>query len=340
MKKILISAVFSALLAVVAAAPGSAAEPLTPKEQVRAAVNGGGMASSQTASRQNLVSSGILSPDTVTLSPKELQALGLSDDWSRSGPPPFLVGGRLTYIHGAGGIPTIIGSPMQISDVELEPGEQVNEIVTGDSARWLVEMGTAGNTTHIFIKPLDVGLESSVVVTTDRRAYHLRLISKPKNHMPYVGFVYTADLRQQLATRNADEARTKKWESTKDASGTTTDLASLNFDYEIKGNAPWKPERVYDDGKKTYLQLPLNVSSGEMPVLLVKKGRKDVLVNYRVKGQTMEVDGLFETIALVIGVNGGLFKTGKFGEKQQLVEITRKTKRACLPEASGSIYGV
>lgn len=328
---------FLALLALFAV-PCSAAEqlipppPMTPKQQVQVAVNGGEASASknQPFSRQPAsggVTTIMLSPDTVALTPKELRALGLTNNWSKSGPPPFLVKGRLTYIHGGGGIPTIIASPLQITDVELEPYEQVNEIVTGDSARWLVEVGTAGNTTHIFIKPLDVGLESSVVVTTDRRVYHLRLVSKSRNHMPYVGFVYSSDLRQQLADRNASEARKMQWSSTTDASGATTNLAALNFNYEIKGNAPWKPERVFDDGRKTYLQLPATVASGEMPVLLVKKGKKDVLVNYRLKGQTMEVDGMFQTIALVTGVSGGLFKTGMFGEKQQIVEITRKPKQ-------------
>ncbi|HBT96967.1 MAG TPA: P-type conjugative transfer protein TrbG [Desulfobulbaceae bacterium] len=253
-------------------------------------------------------------------------------------------GGKLVYIYGAGGMPTIIAAPMRITDIELEPGEEVNEIVAGDNARWLIDKGAAGNTTHIFIKPLDVGLESSAVITIDRRVYHLRLVSKPKEHTPYVGFVYSDDLRKQLAAHQADDAKKKKWQSTADAGGAAASLASLNFDYEITGDAPWKPERVFDDGKKTYLQLPPEVSTGEMPVLLVKKGRKDVLVNYRVKGRVMEVDGLFETIALVVGINGGLFNTGFGGERQQIVEVTRRgiggqERRPSYPEFNSSYGG-
>jgi len=273
-----------------------------------------------------------LSPDTVTLSAKELHSLAITKDYAGGGPSPFIRDGKLTYTYGAGGVPTIIAAPMQVVDVELEPGETVNEIVVGDSARWLVETGTAGastagatatSSTHLFVKPLDTGLESSAVVTTDRRVYHLRLISKPKDFTPYVGFVYMADLKRQVAAQKADEAKKERWQSTTTANGSPTDLAHLNFSYGIKGDTPWKPERVYDDGKKTYIQFPPSVGTGEMPALLVKKGKKDVLVNYRVKGRVMEVDGLFETIALVVGVNGGLFNTGFGGEKQQLVEITR-----------------
>ena len=286
-----------------------------------------------------------LSPDTVSLSEKEMQGLEITKDFVKSGPKPFLANGKLTYVFGAGGVPAIIAAPMQVVDIELEPGETVNEIVIGDAARWLVETGTAGtgtagtstagtsttragtvgNVTHLFVKPLDTGLESSAVVTTDRRVYHLRLLSKPKDFTPYVGFVYLADLKEQLAVQKSDEARKKKWQSTSDAGGLATDLSKLNFDYDMKGETPWKPERVFDDGRKTYIQFPPSVRSGEMPALLVKKGRKDVLVNYRVKGRVMEVDGMFETIALVVGVNGGVFNTGIGGEKQQIVEITRRT---------------
>ena len=53
--------------------------------------------------------------------------------------------------------------------------------------------------------------------------------------------------------------------------------------------------------------------TGEMPILLVRKGGKDVLVNYRVQNLTMMVDGLFDTIALVVGVGGD----------QESVEIRR-----------------
>ena len=259
-----------------------------------------------------------LSPDTVPLSAKEKRVLDLVRQWSGKGKSgnttSFMQGGQLVYVHGAdGGIPVVIAAPLQVVDVELEPGEMVNEIVVGDSARWQVESGSAGASTHLFIKPIDVGLESSAVVTTDRRVYHLRLVSRKNDYTPYVGFVYADDLRRQVAANQAQQQRQQKWKSTEDQGGATTDLSKLNFAYDVSGSAPWKPERVYDDGRKMYIQLPSSTGSGEMPALLVKKGQKDVLVNYRVKGLTMEVDGLFPHLALVVGV----------GRSQELVEIRK-----------------
>jgi type IV secretion system protein VirB9 len=260
-----------------------------------------------------------ISPKTVPLNAAEKKALRLSSDWSRRTVEPLLAdGGKVVFVHGAS-LPTIIASPMQVCDVELQAGETVNEIVVGDSARWLVVSGSAGNgpgsTVHLFIKPVDAGLESSAVVTTDRRVYHLRLVSQRSGHTPYVGFLYSDELRLQAAERRARDAKEREWASTS-LDGATVDLSALNFGYEVKGKAAWKPERVYDDGQQTFIRLPEKAKAGEMPVLLVRKGGKDVLVNYRVKEQAMIVDGLFERIALVIGVGGD----------QEKVEIIRGVK--------------
>ena len=248
-----------------------------------------------------------ISPKVVPLNAKEKKALKLSSDWSRQNVDPVLSGGgKVVYVHGAS-LPTIVATPMQVCDVELEPGETVNEIVVGDSARWLVDSGTAGSgsgaTVHLFIKPVDAGLASSAVVTTDRRVYHLRLVSRRSGHTPYVGFLYSDDLRQKTARKQANAAKEQEWNSTS-VDGKPADLSALNFNYEVKGKASWRPERVYDDGQQTFIRLPEGSKSGEMPVLLVRKGKRDVLVNYRVKDSAMVVDGLFDRIALVIGVGG------------------------------------
>ena len=106
-----------------------------------------------------------LNPVAIQLSAKERQALKLSTEWpsASSDTKPYMAGGgKLMYVHGAS-TPTVIAAPFQVCDVELEAGESVNEIVVGDSARWMVESGTAGNTTHLFIKPADSGLETSAL---------------------------------------------------------------------------------------------------------------------------------------------------------------------------------
>ncbi|MBQ4568246.1 MAG: P-type conjugative transfer protein TrbG [Desulfovibrio sp.] len=258
-----------------------------------------------------------LGQDTVPLTKGEQRALRLSRAWTGRGPAPVLsFSGKLIYVHGAS-MPTILASPMQVCDVELQKGEKVHEIVVGDSARWMVEtgsMGSGGNeTVHLFIKPVDAGLETSAVVTTDRRVYHLRLVSQRSGHTPYVGFTYSDQLKIELAEKRAAEVRAAHWDSTQ-IDGQSVDLSNLNFAYSVKGKAAWKPERVYDNGQQTFIRLPEKAATGEMPVLLVRKGKQNIMVNYRVKDQAMVVDGLFEKISLILGV----------GKAQEEVIISRE----------------
>jgi type IV secretion system protein VirB9 len=123
-------------------------------------------------------------------------------------------------------------------------------------------------------------------------------------------------MHQQTTQRQTRESKEREWTSTSDIEGKRIDLSTLNFRYALKGKAPWKPERVYDDGRQMFIRLPDRSGSGEMPVLLVRKGKKDVLVNYRVKDSAMIVDGVYERLALVVGVGG----------EQEKVEIVREGK--------------
>ncbi|MDR3038235.1 MAG: P-type conjugative transfer protein TrbG [Candidatus Adiutrix sp.] len=254
-----------------------------------------------------------LSPAVIPLSPKEEEALRLSRDWSERQISPLQTPeGKVVYLHGLS-LPTVIGAPMQISDIELEPGESVNEILVGDTTRWLVESGlSGGGTTHIFVKPLDAGLQTSLVVTTDRRVYHLKLVSQKEGFNQYIGFLY-----QGQAKVLADQDRKERQWATGEIGGQAVDLSSLDFNYRVTGKAPWKPVQVFNDGRQTFLRLPDSAAKAEVPVLLALQGRREQIVNYRVHHNTFIVDGLFEHLALISGV----------GRDQQRVNIRREVKK-------------
>ena len=101
--------------------------------------------------------------------------------------------GVVTYLFGVQQ-PSVVCAVLQVCDVALQAGEQVNSINLGDTARWTIEPAITGSganeVQHIIIKPMDVGLETSLVVTTDRRAYHIRLRSHRTEYMPQVMFAY------------------------------------------------------------------------------------------------------------------------------------------------------
>jgi Conjugal transfer protein/Phage integrase, N-terminal SAM-like domain len=85
------------------------------------------------------------------------------------------------------------------------------------------------------------------------------------------------------------------------------------------GNEHIRPLRVFDDGEKTYLQMPAEMRNREAPVLLiVGNDGKGEVTNYRVQHQTYIVDRLFDRANLVLGA-------GK-KSKGLTVEISRSPK--------------
>lgn len=252
-----------------------------------------------------------LSDYEVARSEKEIEALRLAAEWSdKPANPVRLNNGKVVFVLGAT-MPTVIAAPWHISDIELEPGEAIMDILVGDSSRWMVETGTSGSAkgdiSHVFVKPVDAGLSTTLVITTSKRVYHLKLVSRKSETTPYVAFLYP---EQALALQRQAQT-TQYWQSV-DVDGKKFDMSNLNFNYKVTGRAAWKPVQVYDAGGKTYLKLPDNLT-GEIPVLLVLQGSQETLVNYRYRNNTFEVDGVFEKLVLVTGV----------GWDQQKVTVTR-----------------
>ena len=251
----------------------------------------------------------------LKLNSQEREALAIVKKWkaghSTQGVKPVAgADGTVRYLYGATQ-PSIVCAVLQVCDVELQPGEQVNGIHLGDVARWTVEpavTGTGGNEVqHLIIKPMDTGLETSLIVTTDRRTYHLRLRSHRSEFMPRVAFIYAQDAMAKWDEIKKADARNY---SQNTLPGTGEYLGALNFDYTIDGgSAAWKPVRVYNDGVKTIIQMPSTLSQAEAPILLVvrKDGglftdEESVQVNYRLQGNRYIVDSIFDKAILVAGV--------------------------------------
>jgi type IV secretion system protein VirB9 len=60
---------------------------------------------------------------------------------------------------------------------------------------------------------------------------------------------------------------------------------------------------VFDDGVKTYIEMPRQYQSMEAPVLLFYEGRQQKLVNYRVRDRFYVVDRIMTRRAVLIAGN-------------------------------------
>lgn len=103
--------------------------------------------------------------------------------------------------------PSVVCSPLQVCDIELQGGEVVRDVLVGDTVRWKVEPATSGaaggQAIHLIVKPSEPNLVTSMVVTTSRRTYHIQLKSHANQYMARVGFEYPEDVSAGLADINA-----------------------------------------------------------------------------------------------------------------------------------------
>jgi P-type conjugative transfer protein TrbG len=213
------------------------------------------------------------------------------------------------YVEGA--LYRLYAAPERVSDIALEAGESLIAVSAGDTVRWVVGNTTSGNghdsRVHILVKPFAPNLETNMVITTDRRAYHLALESTEATAMAALSWTYPQD---QLIALQAQNERAEVVAPV--ASGLA--LEDLQFRYAITGdNPPWRPVRAFDDGSKVYIEFPARIDQGEAPPLFVVGPSGDnELVNYRVRRNYYVVDRLFAAAELRLGQ-----------DPQQVVRISR-----------------
>lgn len=261
------------------------------------------------------------------LTQQEQASIAIAKKWQASSAtgikPVAGPDGSIRFLFGSQQ-PSIVCAVLQVCDIQLQPGEQVNSIHLGDQVRWQVEPAITGGSDfevqHLIVKPLDVGLETSLVVTTNRRTYHMRLRSHRQEFMPRVAFIYPEDATAKWDAVKVRENHALKIKQSRTIAATGEYLGDLDFLYTVTGSASWKPVRVYNDGKKTIIQMPGTFAQTEAPVLMVV--RKDggvfssaetVLVNYRLQADRYIVDAVFDKAVLIAGV----------GSNQDRVTISR-----------------
>lgn len=233
------------------------------------------------------------------VSSNEAKGIGISGQWRGSrGLVTKGSDGKVIFLYGEVQ-PSVVCSPLQVCDIELQAGEIVRDVLVGDTVRWKVEPATSGavggQAIHLIVKPAEPGLVTSMVVTTSRRTYHIQLKSHPTQYMARVGFEYPEDVSTRLADINARlEAST--------IPGAGVPAEQLNFGYSLSGGARWRPTRVYSDGTKTYIQFPRSIAGQDAPVLFVVSGGQNRIVNYRMKDNMMVVDYQVDKAVLVSGV--------------------------------------
>jgi type IV secretion system protein TrbG len=205
------------------------------------------------------------------------------------------------YPFSSGALYRLYSAVNQVSDVALQPGEKLVSVSTGDTVRWIVGDTTSGEDAaqqvHILVKPIAADLKTNLVITTERRTYHLELESTETTYMSSLSWTYPADDLIAIRKKNDGLASIDTI-----AMEGAQSFDNLHFRYRIVGEAAFAPARIFDDGAKVYIQFPSSLPQGEAPPLFVQGSNgKPALVNYRVKGNTYIVDRLFAVAELRLG---------------------------------------
>ena len=197
------------------------------------------------------------------------------------------------YDFADGAIYSIYTCPLKITDIRFQVGEKISSVNTGDKVRWQITQSVSGNgktrREHIAVKPVEPDLSTNFVIHTNKRVYYLYLTSFHESHITSVSWTYPQDDAKKATKEPPDIFATLKGKS-------------LNFRYEIQGNAIFTPQTVFDEGIHTFIQFPPNITQHELPVFYVVSDETDTeIVNSRFLNHYLIVDRIFSKAVLRLG---------------------------------------
>lgn len=238
----------------------------------------------------------------------------------------------------------------KITVIELKEGELLLSSKVGDSLNWGLENETINKKVLIYVKPFLDKISTNLFLFTNERRYIINLVSN-NQYMPLVRWNYGLQVdsvysqmgiynpnyfNNQVAATQTNPAqqsntKTKTPEQVQQEKNRQTyerqddlmmlnALMSVNFGYKVqykstRGYRPkWYPEKVFDDGFRTYIYVPGLDRAPTRPVCFGSdiKGKEFRVVNYVVRGKyyiinsieprlilTTERDNKIETVYIV-----------------------------------------
>ena len=96
------------------------------------------------------------------MSANEQKGTGISGQWrGKKGLVTKGADGKVIFLYGEIQ-PSVVCSPLQVCDIELQAGEAVRDVLVGDTVRWKVEPATSGaiggQAIHLIVKPSEPDL--------------------------------------------------------------------------------------------------------------------------------------------------------------------------------------
>ncbi len=218
-----------------------------------------------------------------------------------------------TYVYAPDTVYSYKGFYRYQSSIELEYGEEIQQVAIGDSTGW--QITPAGH--RLFLKPTDEDATTNMTIYTDKRIYFFELYAGEANNirdtnLSFVArFVYPSSDGNQGAIRrytNEQKDEASKLNKIGDfmSAGDNNGIDPLenadfyNFNYTISGSTLISPLKIFDDGEFTYLQF--NTVNADIPAIFqVDKAGDESLVNYRISGDYVVIERVSSQFTLRLG---------------------------------------
>ncbi len=221
-------------------------------------------------------------------------------------------------------------------DIELEAGEQVKAVILGNEPLWDYLVWESNQQfepiSHVTIGPRVSLARTNAIIGTNRRTYHLELISTEKSeYVRSAKFYYPRERLREFQTRQRRESALEAKKASAEKRSKLLNEGALpyqvvSFGWEITGDdVSWRPVRVFDDSAHIYLQFPEHIVFEDLPGVYAPTADGDLAQpvwrtvkpeegRSREKGSYIMVDGMYEELRLVGGFRG----------KQQTVTISKQ----------------
>lgn len=174
---------------------------------------------------------------------------------------------------------TIQGAPGYQVALELAPDERIETVSLGDSGAWQVAASKRGD--RLFLKPVQAGASTNMIVVTDTRSYLFELSSGEGYQPTYiVRFRYPSE-EPPTAVRVAGNG--ELFQPT---------------EYRLSGDKTLRPSSIYDDGVHTYVGWPPDAA---LPaVYAIGDGGQEMLVNGAMRGGELVIDSVQQKLVFRI----------------------------------------
>jgi P-type conjugative transfer protein TrbG len=230
--------------------------------------------------------------------------VGAMDLTARAATPARVVlgDGSIRYEYGRRPLPELVCKPHYVCDITLDAGESVLNMAIGDSTHWVVaggQSGPSGTTPHVFVKPTQPGLDTNLVVTTNRREYDVTLRSAADARNARISFFY-ADEDAAAKAIIAQHERTAI--ETVLAGTPLVNAGQADAKYKLTGEPMLLPDHVFNDGTRTFITwkaLPADLPT----VATIGKDGTSQATNFRVVGDMYIIDSVAPSYDLVVAAS-------------------------------------